>query len=153
MATTTMATTRTCQLAGCDEKAPNRCSRCKSVWYCGVDHQRQDWKNHKPACDDSFKADQLTLHKQEFDRIVKKYKLDSEQSSEQIAEFLSGGGAGSSQSSVSPAEFAEKFNMKIEEAVVFLEWIKVGIKFKEETADVAQKSGFKQSGIGGSQKR
>mmetsp|Transcript_132417 Transcript_132417/g.197335 ORF Transcript_132417/g.197335 Transcript_132417/m.197335 type:complete len:134 (+) Transcript_132417:111-512(+) len=122
----------------CQEKATSRCSRCKSVWYCGAEHQRQHWKAHKSDCNDAHKADQLTLHKQEFDRIVKKYKLDSEQQSEQIANFLTK----ADNSSVSPAEFADKFEMKVEEAVVFLEWIKVGIKFKEETADVAKKSGL-----------
>jgi hypothetical protein len=122
----------------CQKKATSRCSRCRSVWYCSVEHQRQDWKPHKPTCEDIHKADQLTLHKQEFDRIRKKYQLDSEQQSEKIAEFLTKADS----SKVSPPEFAEKFGMKMEEAVVFLEWIKVGIKFKEETADVAKKSGL-----------
>jgi len=27
-----------------------RCSRCKSVWYCGVDHQQQDWLKHQKIC-------------------------------------------------------------------------------------------------------
>ncbi|KZV72331.1 hypothetical protein PENSPDRAFT_649915 [Peniophora sp. CONT] len=26
------------------------CSRCKNVWYCCADHQRQDYKRHKPMC-------------------------------------------------------------------------------------------------------
>ena len=43
---------------------------------------------------------------------------------------------------MSPNDFAAKFGTTPEEAVVFLEWIKVGIKFKEETLDVAKKSGL-----------
>ena len=43
---------------------------------------------------------------------------------------------------VSAPEFARKFGMSVEEAVVFLEWIKVGIKFKEETLDNAKKAGL-----------
>jgi len=27
-----------------------RCSRCKSAWYCGVDHQQRDWENHQKIC-------------------------------------------------------------------------------------------------------
>jgi hypothetical protein len=27
-----------------------KCSRCKSVVYCGVECQRRHWKAHKPAC-------------------------------------------------------------------------------------------------------
>ena len=27
-----------------------KCSRCKSVLYCGVECQRRRWKAHKPAC-------------------------------------------------------------------------------------------------------
>lgn len=27
-----------------------KCSRCKVVYYCGADHQRADWKNHKKTC-------------------------------------------------------------------------------------------------------
>ncbi|KAK3638447.1 hypothetical protein LTR56_013087 [Elasticomyces elasticus] len=28
----------------------SRCVQCKSVWYCGKECQRQDWKLHKIAC-------------------------------------------------------------------------------------------------------
>lgn len=46
------------------------------------------------------------------------------------------------QQQVSPQEFAERFGMTVEEAVVFLGWIKVGVQFKEQSIDVANRSGF-----------
>eukprot|EP01038_Epipyxis_sp_PR26KG_P006327 gene6327-8712_t len=27
-----------------------KCSVCRSILYCGVDHQKQDWKRHKKEC-------------------------------------------------------------------------------------------------------
>ena len=39
---------------------------------------------------------------------------------------------------VSAPEFAKMFGMTTTEAVVFLEWIKVGVKFKEEVLDGAK---------------
>jgi hypothetical protein len=27
-----------------------KCSKCKTVGYCGRDCQKQDWKNHKKVC-------------------------------------------------------------------------------------------------------
>ena len=136
MATTTTTPQHTC--AVCQAPAHKRCGRCKAVWYCDTPHQRQHWKDHKAACQDAFQADQYTLHKQEFDRIVKAYQLDSAENSEAIATFLTSNDS----EKVSAAEFAQKFGVKNEEAVVFLEWIKVGVKFKEETIDVAKKSGL-----------
>jgi len=126
--------------AVCGAPATKHCSRCKTTYYCSVDHQKQDWKQHKKSvCNDTYQADQYTLHKKEFDRIIQQYNLNSEETSEAIAQFLT---TSQDQTGVSPQEFADKFGMKVEEAVVFLEWIKVGIKFKEESLDVAQKSGF-----------
>jgi hypothetical protein len=43
---------------------------------------------------------------------------------------------------VSPIDFAEKFGMTVSEAVLFLGWIKVGVTFKEQSIDVAKRSGF-----------
>lgn len=125
--------------AVCQQEATHRCSRCKLTWYCSTEHQKQDWKRHKTSvCDDAYQADQYTLHKQEFDRIIKKYNLNTEAMSSAIAEFLTVGDAGS----VTAAQFAEKFGTTPEEAVVFLEWIQVGVKFKQQSIDVANKSGF-----------
>jgi hypothetical protein len=30
--------------------AIKRCARCKTVAYCGIEHQRKDWKIHKRFC-------------------------------------------------------------------------------------------------------
>lgn len=111
------------------------------AYYCSVEHQRSDWKTHKRTCNDKFQADQYSLHKMEFDRIIKKYKLDTDEKSSEIAEFLTSTNEGG-ESNISAPVFAEKFGTTMEEAVVFLEWIKVGVKFKQESLDVAKKSGF-----------
>lgn len=120
----------------CGIDATKTCSRCKTVVYCSADHQRQDWKRHKTTCQDVYQSHQYELHKQEFDRIVKAYGLDSDSKSTEISEFIT------SEGDVTPLSFAEKFGTTPAEAVVFLEWIKVGVKFKEETLDVAKKSGI-----------
>jgi hypothetical protein len=135
MATTTTTTTHRCAL--CQEAATKRCSRCKTVWYCSTEHQRTDWKNHKKECNET---EQLELHKKEFDRIIKAYRLDQEERSEEIASFLTQGK--DAKNTVSAPAFAEKFGLKVEEAVVFLEWIKIGVRFKETSIDVAKKSGL-----------
>ncbi|KAI8425330.1 hypothetical protein MSG28_007102 [Choristoneura fumiferana] len=36
--------------AVCNSKTVRRCSRCLSINYCNKEHQRQDWKRHKPEC-------------------------------------------------------------------------------------------------------
>jgi hypothetical protein len=35
------------------------CSGCRQVYYCGADHQKQDWKEHKKTCKKS--ADHLIV--------------------------------------------------------------------------------------------
>ena len=37
-------------------KKTNRCSNCKSVYYCGVQCQKNDWTSHKYACERLEKA-------------------------------------------------------------------------------------------------
>lgn len=88
---------------------------------------------------------QYELHKQAFDVIIQKYNLQTEENSSEIAELLTGG-----ENSVTAQQFAEKFGMDVEEAVVFLEWIKTGVKFKEQTIDTAKKAGFGKDGSMGS---
>ena len=36
--------------ANCGKDATNRCSRCKTEWYCGKDCQIKRWKLHKDIC-------------------------------------------------------------------------------------------------------
>ncbi|KAL9185028.1 hypothetical protein ACHAXT_002805 [Thalassiosira profunda] len=129
--------------AVCSAPASKRCTKCKSVWYCGREHQVSDWKAHKARCKviaaDIAQAESHEIHKREFDRIRVKYGLDKDDKATEIAELLANTGANEG---VSAPEFARKFGMSVEEAVIFLEWIKVGIKFKEETLDNAKKSGL-----------
>ncbi|KAK0081213.1 hypothetical protein PV325_012561 [Microctonus aethiopoides] len=37
--------------ARCNDAACKRCSKCKSVWYCGRECQVKDWSSHKSTCD------------------------------------------------------------------------------------------------------
>lgn len=88
-------------------------------------------------CNSVFQSNQYELHKKAFDTIIEKYNLKTEQKSNEIAELLTNGTDG-----VNAQQFAEKFGMEVQEAVVFLEWIKVGINFKQTAIDTAKQSGF-----------
>lgn len=87
------------------------------------------------------KMKQQIMHKREFDRIRLKYNLDNPSNAERIANMLSSSSSSSSSSSnnstatVSATEFATTFGMQIPEAVIFLEWIMIGVKFKEDVLD------------------
>lgn len=127
----------TCSLPACKAVAPKRCARCKSASYCSVEHQKEHWSTHKATCVKKVEApggevelDSTTLHKMEFDRIVAKYKLDSDKKSGAIADFLTNTDEGEH---ITAEAFAAKFSMTIEDAVIFLGWIKVGVDFKKET--------------------
>lgn len=96
------------------------------IIYYFRDHQLSDWKGHKKQCKiiaaDQAQAESHEIHKREFDRIRKKYGLDNPEKAGQIAELLANTDANEG---VSAPEFAKMFGMSTEEAVVFLEWIKV----------------------------
>jgi len=133
------------QCAVCQEPCTKKCGRCKSVFYCSGEHQKSHWKSHKRSCNDVFQADQYTLHKQEFDRIAQKYGLKSDQKAGLVAEYLTSASSTSASGKVSAADFAAKFGTTEAEAVVFLEWIKVGVQFKEQSIDTAKAAGFSGS--------
>lgn len=42
------------QCAVCDVDAALKCTACKVTFYCGPEHQRQHWKEHKPLCQRPF---------------------------------------------------------------------------------------------------
>ena len=44
------ARSHTCSLPGCTNPAPYMCSKCQSAYYCSEEHQKDDWKRHKPEC-------------------------------------------------------------------------------------------------------
>ena len=125
----------TCQVCGKD--ASKKCSRCSLAWYCSAECQKKHWKEHKSVCNSEYQSHQYELHKKAFDTIIKKYNLKTEKKSNEIAELLTNG-----TDAVKAGEFAEKFGMDVQEAVVFLEWIKVGVDFKVQAIDTAKKSGF-----------
>merc|ERR1712238_314672 len=103
---------KTCEV--CHKTATLTCSRCKKVgggvWYCSRECQKQNWKAHKARCTEDYQVGQWELHKKAFDRIIEKYKLNTEQKSTEISELLSGGA-----DSVTSAHFASKFGMDVQE--------------------------------------
>jgi len=62
-------------------------------------------------------------HFDEFRSIIKKYKLEAK--ADEIAERLI-------QSGISHSDFASEYNMTIEEADIFFEFIQKGIAYREK---------------------
>lgn len=73
----------------------------------------------------------IEKHKEEFERIVKKYKLFEEDKAQEIAKFLTK----SQQSKIDALDFANLFAMSEEEAIVFLSFIEKGLEFKKKHLD------------------
>ena len=62
-----MSSLSTCQYGSCTTLG-TRCTRCLSIYYCGKEHQRADWLNHKKECHSltlpySFHSIQCTIHR------------------------------------------------------------------------------------------
>lgn len=34
----------------CNKISKSKCSSCAQAYYCSVEHQKNDWKSHKPKC-------------------------------------------------------------------------------------------------------
>lgn len=45
-----LETSKCCNYPGCKSVSKQRCSRCKIVYYCSVEHQKQNWSLHKVSC-------------------------------------------------------------------------------------------------------
>ncbi|MCB9359063.1 hypothetical protein H6503_03980 [Candidatus Woesearchaeota archaeon] len=74
----------------------------------------------------------IEKHAEEFHRIRKKYGFDNEEMSETIAQYLT------SKKHTSSKEFAELFDMKHEDALVFLSFIEKGIRLRESSSKLNQ---------------
>jgi hypothetical protein len=78
----------------------------------------------------------MEKHKALFDAIIHKYELKNDEKASEIAEFLTSIDGEHDEARVSAVDFANKFGMTESEARIFLSWISVGIKFKEESDKV-----------------
>jgi len=74
---------------------------------------------------------ELEQHKEEFQEIVKKYRLFTTQKAKEIGLFLTN----QLGMQVSALEFAKKYEMTEQEAKIFLSFIQKGIEFKESHID------------------
>jgi hypothetical protein len=68
-----------CERVGCDKKDHDdvqACAKCKCVYYCGRDHQKQDWSRHKLDCN-AITLSKVHLHAKQFffSRELVKYPL------------------------------------------------------------------------------
>ena len=41
----------------CNKPAQSRCSACYISFYCGAEHQKEHWKEHKLSCKKPYKLD------------------------------------------------------------------------------------------------
>lgn len=49
----TPSTDKKDRCAVCSVPADKRCSKCHKVYYCSAEHQKQDWRRHRPSCNSS----------------------------------------------------------------------------------------------------
>ena len=68
-------------------------------------------------------------HHKEFMNIIAKYALNSDEKAEEISLFLTN----ADKKAVSAEEFANLFEMELEEAITFLSFIQKGIEFKKNS--------------------
>eukprot|EP01147_Barroeca_monosierra_P009682 gene9683-1893_t len=132
------------QCAGpkCTKESTKRCARCKVVFYCSRDCQRNHWARHKHDChlftavpeklDPKEQEDMVKAHHREFRRIVHKYGLDKGEKADLLADFLTNS---AENSSISPQLLAERFNISREDASTLLAWVEIAVRFKEANLD------------------
>lgn len=73
----------------------------------------------------------IKQHKEEFDKIIKKYNLSEEDRATEIANFLTKGKS----NLIDIKEFSILFGMSEEEAKTFLSFIVKGLEFKRNHID------------------
>lgn len=73
----------------------------------------------------------MKLHelKEEFDRVIKKYKFDEPKKAEELAKYLTSG------VQLNGKDFSEKFGTTQAEADMFIAFIIKGIEYKEQNID------------------
>ena len=71
---------------------------------------------------------EIKQHKQEFEKIVKKYNLSTPDKAKELAVFLT-------KNKIDIDEFSTLFNIDKEDAIIFLSFIQKGIQFKEQHLD------------------
>lgn len=76
-----------------------------------------------------MEIENLTQHKQKFQKIVKKYNLDQPKKAEKISKYLT------SEKNITLKNFSEKFSIPESESEIFLTFIHKGIQFKEQSID------------------
>lgn len=72
---------------------------------------------------------EIEEHYKKFIEIIKKYNLDKEETAEEITDYL----FQHNRNYISTKEFSERFNMKEDEAKLFLSFIEKGISFFNHT--------------------
>ena len=76
--------------------------------------------------------DRLAVAKRRFDKIRKKYGLDSDKVSGEIADLLTGREGGSG---ITAEDFAVRYKMPVEDAKAFLSFIQDAMEFKTQALD------------------
>eukprot|EP00035_Acanthoeca_spectabilis_P034624 m.30202 g.30202 ORF g.30202 m.30202 type:complete len:165 (-) comp6766_c0_seq2:1392-1886(-) len=146
MAAAKSAEGRLCSL--CGKPAKQRCAGCKRVFYCCVECQKGHWGFHKKECkfyqqtDKDYKAGNVLTeqekmmkrHKEEFERIVKQYKLDKGTKADELSAFLTD----PANAHITPEMMKETFGLEEGDAKTFLSWIHLGVTFKKEHLDGQQ---------------
>jgi len=112
------------------------------VYYCNQDHQKAHWVIHKLVCkvrvaaapaqppEDEMAARYRVL-KENFEAVVAKHGLNSNKNSDRIADFLTR----SDREHTTAGDFATEFSIPVDDADKFLQWVNVGLDFKERFMD------------------
>lgn len=75
---------------------------------------------------------ELQQLKEDFDKVITKYKLSEPDKAEKISKFLTSG------EKIDSKEFAKEFGMEEKEAESFILFILKGIEYKEQNIDPNQ---------------